>query len=80
MTNITYLSIIDNILDNYKYSITEDSYTFMIEKKDGLYVFIFYDSLKQLKQVFAIEQVKAFGLERIANELEIIFLNNEPNE
>lgn len=80
MTNITYLSIIDRLLEEYKYEVTEDDFVFNLEKKDGLYVFIFYDNFKQLKQMFAIEQVKAFGLERIANELEIIFLNNEPNE
>ena len=77
MTNITYLSIIDNILDNYKYSITEDSYTFMIEKKDGLYRFLCMDYFNKFQQYVTKEQIDTAGLEFIAQEIETYFFNNK---
>lgn len=73
MTNITYLSIIDNILDNYKYQTTEDDYTFSVLKKEGIYHFLLMDGQKVLQQLFTKEQIKSVGLEYIVKELENIF-------
>lgn len=73
MTNITYLSIIDNILDNYNYQTTEDDYTFSVLKKEGIYHFLLMDEQKVLQQLFTKEQIKSVGLEYIVKELENIF-------
>lgn len=48
MTNITYLSIIDKLLGEYKYKVTEDGYTFAVEKKEGLYRFLCMDEFFSL--------------------------------
>lgn len=77
MTNIKYLSIIDNILDNYKYQTTEDGYTFIVEKREGLYCFHLIDEEKILQQFFPKEQIEAVGLEYIVKELEYIFINDK---
>ena len=77
MTKITYLVIIDKLLDEYKYSITEDGYTFMIEKKDGLYSFLCMDYFNKLQQYATKEQINVAGLEFIAQEIETYFFNNK---
>ena len=73
MTSVKYLSIIDNILDNYKYKTTEDGYTFSVVKKEGIYHFLLMDEQKVLQQLFTKEQIKAAGLEYISKEVENIF-------
>lgn len=73
MTSVKYLSIIDNILDNYKYQTTEDGYTFSVVKKEGIYHFLLMDKQKVLQQLFTKEQIKAVGLEYISKEVENIF-------
>lgn len=73
MTSVKYLSIIDNILDNYKYQTTEDGYTFSVVKKKGIYHFLLMDGQKVLQQLFTKEQIKAAGLEYISKEVENIF-------
>lgn len=81
MKGLSYISAIDGVLAEYRYTITEDDFVFSLEKKDGLYTFTLYNSFKQLKQVFSSEQVKAlqypYGLGTIADELEMRFLNDE---
>lgn len=73
MTSVKYLSIIDNILDNYKYQTTEDGYTFSVVKKEGIYHFLLMDEQRVLQQLFTKEQIKAAGLEYISKEVENIF-------
>lgn len=73
MTSVKYLSIIDNILDNYKYQTREDGYTFSVVKKKGIYHFLLMDEQKVLQQLFTKEQIKAAGLEYISREVENIF-------
>lgn len=73
MTNITYLSIIDRLLEEYKYEVTEDGYTFTVEKREGLYCFHLIDEEKVLQQFFTKEQIEAVGLEYISMEVEDIF-------
>lgn len=77
MTSVKYLSIIDKLLDNYKYSITEDGYTFMIEKKDGLYRFLCMDYFNKFQQYATKEQIDMSGLEFIAKEIEEYFFNHK---
>lgn len=73
MTSVKYLSILDNILGNYKYQTTEDGYTFTVEKREGIYCFLLIDEEKRLQQFFPKEQIEAVGLEYIVKELENIF-------
>lgn len=73
MTNVKYIAIIDTLLDNYKYQTTEDGYTFIVEKREGLYCFHLIDEEKILQQFFPKEQVEAVGLEYISREVENIF-------
>ena len=73
MTSVKYLSIIDKLLDNYKYQTTEDGYTFSLVKKEGIYHFLLMDEQKVLQQLFTKEQIKAAGLEYISKEVENIF-------
>lgn len=73
MTSVKYLSIIDKLLDNYKYQTTEDGYTFSVVKKEGIYHFLLMDKQKVLQQLFTKEQIKAAGLEYISREVENIF-------
>lgn len=73
MTSIIYLSILDNLLDDYKYQKTEDGYTFSVVKKEGIYRFLLMDEHKVLQQFFPKEQIEAVGLEYIVKELENIF-------
>lgn len=73
MTSIIYLSILDNLLDDYKYQKTEDGYTFSVVKKEGIYRFMLMDEHKVLQQFFPKEQIEAVGLEYISREVENIF-------
>lgn len=73
MTSVKYLSIIDKLLDNYKYQTTEDGYTFSVVKKEGIYHFLLMDKQKVLQQLFTKEQIEAVGLEYIVMEVENIF-------
>lgn len=75
MTNITYLSIIDRLLEEYKYEVAEDGYTFVVEKKEGVYRFLCLDDLFSLQQYFSKEQIEMFGLKFIVQEVENIFFN-----
>ncbi len=75
MTNITYLSIIDRLLEEYKYEVTEDGYTFAVDKKEGVYRFLCFDDLFSLQQYFSKEQIEMFGLKFIIQEVENIFFN-----
>ena len=74
---MTYIAAIDGVLAEYRYTITKDDFVFSLEKKDGLYTFTLYNSLKKIKEVFSTDQVKAlqypFGLGTIADELEMRF-------
>lgn len=78
MKGLIYISAIDGVLDEYRYTITNDDYTFKIEKRNGIYGFLLYDNFKQMRQMFHKDQVKIYGLEMIADELENIFLNGNP--
>ena len=65
MKGLAYISVIDGVLDEYRYTIENDDYTFKIEKRKGIYGFLLYDNFKQLRQMFAKDQVKAYGLEHV---------------
>lgn len=73
MTSVKYLSIIDKLLDNYKYQTAEDGYTFSVVKKEGIYHFLLMDEQKVLQQLFTKEQIKSVGLEYVSREVENIF-------
>ena len=77
MKGLTYISAIDGVLAEYRYSITEDGYTFMIEKKDGLYSFLCMDYFNKLQQYATKEQIDVAGLEFIAKEIEEYFFNHK---
>lgn len=77
MKGLIYISAIDGVLTEYRYTITNDDYTFKIEKRNGIYGFLLYDNFKQMRQMFHKEQVNMYGLEMIADELENIFLNEK---
>ena len=80
MTSVKYLSIIDKLLDNYKYQTTEDGYTFSVTKKEGIYQFLLMNEQKALQQLFTKEQIKSVGLEYISREVENIFFRGGCSE